>query len=144
MSVEMNSPTSVLSVHARSQRKRKRIEECFGWLKTIALLRKVRHRGVSKVHWIFTLTCAAYQNSCSCGLGSNSRGGQVGAARTRYSHGCCSGVCAQIGCASSCRRSSRCTETFRTSGSPCPWPAYRGAPRPATCHSSAATRRTCS
>ena len=28
-----------------SQRKRKRIEECFGWLNTIALLRKVRHRG---------------------------------------------------------------------------------------------------
>ena len=43
-----------------SQRKRKRIEECFGWLKTIALLRKVRHRGVCKVHWIFTLACAAY------------------------------------------------------------------------------------
>ena len=31
--------------YALSQRKRKRIEECFGWLKTIALLRKVRHRG---------------------------------------------------------------------------------------------------
>jgi transposase len=46
--------------YAISQRKRKRIEECFGWLKTIALLRKVRHRGVSKVHWIFTLACAAY------------------------------------------------------------------------------------
>ncbi len=29
-----------------SQRKRKRIEECFGWLKTIALLRKVRHRSL--------------------------------------------------------------------------------------------------
>jgi hypothetical protein len=29
-------------------------------LKTIALVRKVRHRGVSKVHWIFTLACAAY------------------------------------------------------------------------------------
>jgi hypothetical protein len=29
--------------YAISQRKRKRIEECFGWLKTIALLRKVRH-----------------------------------------------------------------------------------------------------
>jgi hypothetical protein len=28
-----------------SQKKRERIEECFGWLKTIALLRKVRHRG---------------------------------------------------------------------------------------------------
>ena len=43
-----------------SQKKRKRIEECFGWLKTIALLRQVRHRGVCKVHWIFTLACAAY------------------------------------------------------------------------------------
>ena len=29
-----------------SQRKRKRIEECFGWLKTVALLRKIRHRGL--------------------------------------------------------------------------------------------------
>jgi len=43
-----------------SQKKRKRIEECFGWLKTIALLRKVRHRGVRKVDWIFTFACAAY------------------------------------------------------------------------------------
>src|ERR1019366_1970771 len=43
-----------------SQRKRKRIEECFGWLKTIALLRKVRHRGVCQVDWIFTFACAAY------------------------------------------------------------------------------------
>ncbi len=43
-----------------SQRKRKRIEECFGWLKTIAGLRKVRHRGVCKVDWIFTFACAAY------------------------------------------------------------------------------------
>ena len=48
------------SGYAISQRKRKRIEECFGWLKTIALMRKVRHRGVCKVHWIFTLACAAY------------------------------------------------------------------------------------
>jgi len=46
--------------YALSQRKRKRIEECFGWLKTIALMRKVRHRGVLKVHWIFTLACATY------------------------------------------------------------------------------------
>ncbi len=43
-----------------SQRKRKRIEECFGWLKTIALLRKVRHRGTFKVDWVFTFACAAY------------------------------------------------------------------------------------
>jgi transposase len=43
-----------------SQRKRKRIEECFGWLKTIALLRKVRHRGIFKVDWMFAFACAAY------------------------------------------------------------------------------------
>jgi transposase len=46
--------------YAISQRKRKRIEECFGWLKTIALLRKLRHRGTWKVEWIFTFACAAY------------------------------------------------------------------------------------
>jgi len=46
--------------YAISQKKRKRIEECFGWLKTIALLRKLRHRGVCKVDWIFTFACAAY------------------------------------------------------------------------------------
>jgi transposase len=46
--------------YAVSQRKRKRIEECFGWRKTIALMRKVRHRRICKVHWIFTLACAAY------------------------------------------------------------------------------------
>jgi transposase len=43
-----------------SQKKRKRIEECFGWLKTIALLRKVRHRGLEKVSWVFTFAAAAY------------------------------------------------------------------------------------
>jgi transposase len=46
--------------YAISQRKRKRIEECFGWLKTIALMRKVRHRGIHKVGWLFTLAAAAY------------------------------------------------------------------------------------
>jgi transposase len=46
--------------YALSQKKRKRIEECFGWLKTIALLRKLRHRGTLKVDWIFTFACAAY------------------------------------------------------------------------------------
>ena len=43
-----------------SQLKRKRVEECFGWLKTIALMRKVRHRGIGKVGWIFTFAAAAY------------------------------------------------------------------------------------
>jgi transposase len=43
-----------------SQKKRKRIEECFGWLKDIALLRKLKHRGLFKVAWIFTFAAAAY------------------------------------------------------------------------------------
>jgi len=46
--------------YAISQRKRKRVEECFGWLKTIALLRKVRHRGIYKVGWNFTFAAAVY------------------------------------------------------------------------------------
>jgi hypothetical protein len=32
----------------------------FGWLETIALLRKVRHRGIFKVGWAFTLAAVAY------------------------------------------------------------------------------------
>jgi transposase len=56
----IDSRTTRHAGYSVSQRKRKRIEECFGWLKTVALLRKVRHRGVCKVHWIFTLACAAY------------------------------------------------------------------------------------
>jgi len=46
--------------YAVSQRRRKRIEECFGWLKDIALLRKLKHRGLSRVGWIFTFAAAAY------------------------------------------------------------------------------------
>ena len=43
-----------------SQKRRKRIEECFGWLKDIALMRKLKHRGLFKVAWIFTFAAAAY------------------------------------------------------------------------------------
>lgn len=46
--------------YAVSQRKRKRIEEVFGWMKTIAGMRKVRHRGGEKVAWMFSFTAAAY------------------------------------------------------------------------------------
>src|SRR5579863_3538268 len=56
----IDSRTTRHAGYALSQKKRKRIEECFGWLKTIALLRKVRHRGTLRVDWIFTLACAAY------------------------------------------------------------------------------------
>ena len=43
-----------------SQQRRKRIEEVFGWLKTVGALRKTRHRGVFKVGWVFTFAAAAY------------------------------------------------------------------------------------
>jgi len=43
-----------------SQQKRKRIEEVFGWLKTVAVLRKTRHRGLLRVGWLFTFAAAAY------------------------------------------------------------------------------------
>ena len=36
----INGRTTRHAGYALSQRKRKRIEECFGWLKTVALLRK--------------------------------------------------------------------------------------------------------
>jgi len=40
--------------------KRKRIEEPFGWIKTIGGLRKTRHRGRALVEWFFVLTATAY------------------------------------------------------------------------------------
>jgi IS5 family transposase len=43
-----------------SQRRRKRIEEIFGWMKTIGGLRKLRHRGTAKVEWQFLFVAAAY------------------------------------------------------------------------------------
>lgn len=46
--------------YAISQRIRKRIEEVFGWAKTVAGLRKLRHRGLPKIDWQFTLALAAY------------------------------------------------------------------------------------
>ena len=46
--------------YAVSQRKRKRVEEVFGWMKTIALQRKTRFRGPDRVGWMFTFAAAAY------------------------------------------------------------------------------------
>jgi transposase len=43
-----------------SQRKRKRVEEVFGWMKTVALQRKTRFRGLDRVGWMFTFAAAAY------------------------------------------------------------------------------------
>ena len=46
--------------YAVSGRMRKRIEEVFGWAKTVAGFRKTHHRGLSRVGWVFTLTATAY------------------------------------------------------------------------------------
>lgn len=43
-----------------SQRKRKRVEEVFGWLKTVGLLRQTRYRGRERVGWMFTFATAVY------------------------------------------------------------------------------------
>ena len=46
--------------YAISQQKRKRVEQAFGWMKMIGLLRKVKLRGIEKVGWWFTFVGAAY------------------------------------------------------------------------------------
>jgi IS5 family transposase len=44
--------------YAVSQRKRKCVEELFGWMETVGLLRKTRYRGVTRVGWMFTFAAA--------------------------------------------------------------------------------------
>ena len=46
--------------YAISQRIRKRIEEAFGWLKTVGGQEKTRFRGMGRVGWAFTFAAAAY------------------------------------------------------------------------------------
>lgn len=46
--------------YAISQRKRKLVEEIFGWCKTIARVGKARFRGVARIGWAFGLTACAY------------------------------------------------------------------------------------
>jgi transposase len=46
--------------YAASQRIRKRIEEAFGWIKTVAGMRKTKLRGLARVDWSFTFAVAAY------------------------------------------------------------------------------------
>lgn len=46
--------------YGQSQRRRKRVEEVFGWLKTIGLQRQTHLRGVARVAWMFTFATAAY------------------------------------------------------------------------------------
>jgi transposase len=46
--------------YAKSQHARPRIEPAFGWLKTIAWLRKVKLRGLANVDWLFVFASAAF------------------------------------------------------------------------------------
>src|SRR5712672_3119063 len=46
--------------YASSQRIRKRIEEAFGWIKSVAGMRRIKLRGLPKVDWAFTFAAAAY------------------------------------------------------------------------------------
>jgi len=46
--------------YAVSRRRRKLVEEPFGWMKTVGGLRKLRHRGRGKASAILTFACAAY------------------------------------------------------------------------------------
>jgi transposase len=43
-----------------SQKKRKLVEQVFGWIKTTAGLRQTKHRGRERVSWMFTFATAAY------------------------------------------------------------------------------------
>lgn len=43
-----------------SQRKRKLVEQGFGWAKCVGLLRKLHHRGTARVSWVFAFTTAVY------------------------------------------------------------------------------------
>lgn len=52
--------TTVHAGYAISQKKRKRIEEVFGWMKTVGLMRQTRHRGADRIGWMFTFAAAAY------------------------------------------------------------------------------------
>jgi IS5 family transposase len=52
--------TTQHAAYVISQKKRKRIEESFGWMKTIGMLKKVKLRGREKVSWLFTFVAAVY------------------------------------------------------------------------------------
>lgn len=56
----IDSRTARHAGYSISQKIRKRVEEIFGWIKTVGTMRKTRHRGTNRVDWMFTFTAAAY------------------------------------------------------------------------------------
>ncbi len=84
--------------YAASQRSRKRIEEAFGWIKTVAGMRKTKLRGLDKVDWAFAFAAAAYnlvrlpkllaEGSAACSASPPSPRPSRGAgASPRWTHG---------------------------------------------------------
>jgi transposase len=63
--------------YAVSQQKRKRVEEIFGWMKTVGGMRKLRHRGLQLVGWMFTFAAAAYNLVRIRNLATASAGGKA-------------------------------------------------------------------
>jgi transposase len=59
-SSRIDTRTTDVPGYAMSQKKRKRIEEIFGWMKTVGGLRKLRYRGRRLVNWIFVFCSAAF------------------------------------------------------------------------------------
>jgi len=55
----------------------KRVEEIFGWMKTVGGMRKLRHRGLQLVGWMFTFAAAAYNLVRIRNLDTASAGGNV-------------------------------------------------------------------
>ena len=66
-----------------SQRKRKLVEQVFGWMKTVGGLRKLRHRGVDLVDWQLTFAATlGLDRGLGCVGGDSSK-----ALQTRFSRG---------------------------------------------------------
>jgi transposase len=63
--------------YAISQQKRKRVEEIFGWMKTVGGMRKLRHRGLELVGWMFTFAAAAYNLVRIRNLATSIEGGKA-------------------------------------------------------------------
>ena len=60
LTAQSTDAARAIPAYQLSQWRRKRVEEIFGWLKTVAGLRKTRHRGIAPVGWTFTFAAAAY------------------------------------------------------------------------------------
>ena len=60
----MDARTTRHPCYAASQRIRKRIEEAFGWMKTIGGMGRPMLRGTDRGGWAFTFAAAALKLAC--------------------------------------------------------------------------------